>query len=93
MGDRGRSSAIDRVLVPKAAPAFSALGVLVADYVVDLLRSYVQPLSQVDLGHLQKLLDELAAEARASWTRPGWPRTTCRCRLFVQMCYPGRTST
>ena len=35
---------IDRILVPKAAPAFSALGVLVADYVVDLVRSYVTPL-------------------------------------------------
>ena len=35
---------IGPVLVPKAAPAFSALGVLVADYVVDLVRSYVIPL-------------------------------------------------
>ena len=31
-----RELGIDRILVPKAAPAFSALGVLVADYVVDL---------------------------------------------------------
>ncbi len=41
---------IGRILVPKAAPAFSALGVLVADYVVDLVRAYVVPLSQVDLS-------------------------------------------
>ena len=34
---------IERILVPKAAPAFSALGLLVADYVVDLVRSYVVP--------------------------------------------------
>ena len=44
---------IDRILVPKAAPAFSALGVLVADYVVDLVRAYVVPLSQVDLGRVR----------------------------------------
>src|SRR5205807_5975415 len=38
---------ISRILVPKAAPAFSALGLLVADYLVDLVRAYVVPLSQV----------------------------------------------
>ena len=36
---------VDRILVPRAAPAFSALGLLVADYVVDVVRSYVTPLS------------------------------------------------
>ena len=41
-----------RVLVPKAAPAFSALGLLVSDYKVDLTRSHVSPLSQVDVGQL-----------------------------------------
>ena len=54
---------IDRVLIPKAAPAFSALGVLVADYVVDLIRSYVVPLSQVDVGRLRDLLRDVADEA------------------------------
>src|SRR6202040_387002 len=44
---------IARVLVPKAAPAFSALGVLVADYVVDLMRAYVVPLSQVDIARVR----------------------------------------
>ena len=47
---------VDRVLVPRAAPVFSALGLLVADYVVDVQRSHVQPLSRVDPVHLQKLL-------------------------------------
>src|SRR4051794_35151122 len=50
---------IDRVVVPKVAPAFSALGVLVADYVVDLVRSYVTPLSQVDLGRMHSLMRDL----------------------------------
>ncbi len=49
---------IERVLVPKAAPAFSALGVLVADYVVDLVRAYVVPLSQVDLDRVRSLMRE-----------------------------------
>src|SRR5262249_1271722 len=54
---------MERVLIPKAAPAFSALGVLVADYVVDLVRSYVVPLSQVDLDHLRSLMIGVTGEA------------------------------
>ncbi len=65
---------IDRILVPKAAPAFSALGVLVADYVVDLVRAYVVPLSQVDLGaaaraHVASCSDEAAQGARPDRSR------------------------
>src|SRR5207249_948400 len=51
-----------QVLVPKAAPAFSALGVLVAEYVVDVVRSYVTPLSQVDIERLRSLMHEVADE-------------------------------
>ena len=57
-----RELGVARIVVPKAAPAFSALGVLVADYVVDLVRSYVTPLSQVDLGRVRDLMTELLQE-------------------------------
>src|SRR5438477_7981267 len=57
-----RELGVARIMVPKAAPAFSALGVLVADYVVDLVRSYVTPLSQVDLGRVRDLLTDLLQE-------------------------------
>ena len=82
---------IDRILVPKAAPAFSALGVLVADYVVDLVRSYVTPLSQVDLGRVRDADDRAARRgrqgARADRARR---RPTSRRTLYAQMCYPGQ---
>src|SRR5204863_6527307 len=55
---------ITRVLVPKAAPAFSALGLLVADYLVDLVRAYVTPLSQVDVKRVTTIMRELLDEAR-----------------------------
>ena len=86
-----RELGIDRILVPKAAPAFSALGVLVADYVVDLVRSYVTPLSQVDLGRLRSLMSELDRGDRQG-ARTGRPRrrTTTQTALYVQMCYPGQ---
>jgi N-methylhydantoinase A len=81
---------IARILVPKTAPAFSALGVLVADYVVDLLRSYVTPLSQVDLVRLRSLMSELAEETAKELEPAGLDTGTTHTGLFVQMCYPGQ---
>jgi N-methylhydantoinase A len=81
---------IDRILVPKAAPAFSALGVLVADYVVDLLRAYVVPLSQVDLTRVHTLMSELQDEARKELDPTGLAETQVDVGLYAQMCYPGQ---
>jgi len=81
---------IDRILVPKAAPAFSALGVLVADYVVDLVRAYVVPLSQVDLTRVHTLMSELQDEARKELDPTGLAETQVDVGLFAQMCYPGQ---
>jgi N-methylhydantoinase A len=81
-----------RVLVPKAAPAFSALGLLVADYVVDLLRSYVTPISQVDLERLHELMRELLDEASKELAPAGLPAGAVRQELYVQMAYSGQNS-
>jgi N-methylhydantoinase A len=81
---------IDRILVPKTAPAFSALGVLVADYVVDLLRAYVVPLSQVDLSRVHTLMSELRDEARKELDPTGLAEADVDVGLYAQMCYPGQ---
>jgi N-methylhydantoinase A len=81
---------MDKILVPKAAPAFSALGVLVADYVVDLVRSYVVPLSQVDLGRLRELMHEVTDEAHKEMEPTGLADAETEVSLFAQMCYPGQ---
>ena len=81
---------IDRILVPKAAPAFSALGVLVADYVVDIVRAYVVPLSQVDLARLHGLMHELADEAGKEMEPTGLAADQIDAVLYAQMCYPGQ---
>jgi N-methylhydantoinase A len=85
-----RELGIDRIIVPKAAPAFSALGVLVADYVVDLVRSYVTPLSQVDLGRVRDLLTDLIQEVTKELDPTGVAPTDVETNLFAQMCYPGQ---
>jgi N-methylhydantoinase A len=81
---------MDRILVPKAAPAFSALGVLVADDVVDMVRAYVVPLSQVDLGRLRELMHEVTDEARKELEPTGLTEAQTDDVLYAQMCYPGQ---
>jgi N-methylhydantoinase A len=81
---------VGRIVVPKTAPAFSALGVLVADYVVDLVRAYVVPLSQVDLARVRLLMGELDEEVAKELEPTGLARDDVELGLFAQMCYPGQ---
>ena len=86
-----RELGVDRILVPKAAPAFSALGVLVADYVVDLVRSYVTPLSQVDLGTRAATSSPTCSQEVDKELDPtGVAAGDVERNLFAQMCYPGQ---
>jgi N-methylhydantoinase A len=85
-----RELGVDRIFVPKTAPAFSALGVLVADYVVDLVRSYVTPLSQVDLARVRALMAELEEEVAKELQPAGLDARQTQTQLFAQMCYPGQ---
>ena len=59
---------IRRILVPKLSPAFSALGLLLTDHVVDEMRSYIAPVGRVDL------------DARQSRSSPRW-RQAARAAL------------
>jgi N-methylhydantoinase A len=81
---------IRRVLVPKAAPAFSALGLLVADYLVDTVRAYVVPLSQVDVGRVTRLMGELLDEAAKELAPANLGPGDVTTELYAQMCYPGQ---
>ncbi|MDQ3145978.1 MAG: hydantoinase/oxoprolinase family protein [Actinomycetota bacterium] len=83
---------ITRVVVPKAAPAFSALGLLVADHLIDLVRSYVVPISQVDLGRLRSLMATLADTTAKELAPAGLAPGAVVSELFVQMAYSGQNS-
>jgi N-methylhydantoinase A len=89
-GAIARELGVARIIVPKAAPAFSALGVLVADYVVDLVRSYVTPLSQVDLGRVHDFLTDLLQEVDKELDPTGVAPADVERSLYAQMCYPGQ---
>ena len=93
---RGRSrpsSAWTGSSCPKAAPAFSALGVLVADYVVDLVRAYVVPLSQVDLARLRALMHEVTDEARKEMEPTGLTDAQTEVSSSRRCATRARTST
>ena len=81
---------IGRILVPKSAPAFSALGLLVADYRVDLVRSYVSPLSQVDVDRLVGLMHEVGESAGKELAPAGLADEEITTGLFAQMAYAGQ---
>lgn len=97
---------IRRVLVPKTSPAFSALGMVLADHVIDEMRAYITPVGGVDVDRLNAIYGELEAAARAMLeerraasrahaieTRLGRKDSFERLevRRFVHLCYPGQT--
>jgi len=81
---------VAKVVIPKTAPAFSALGVLVADYVVDLVRAYVVPISQVDVSRVRVLVDEIDDEIRKELAPTGLSEPDVSIERYAQMCYQGQ---
>ena len=82
---------IRKLLVPKTSPAFSALGLLLADHVVDTQRSSIAPSGRAEAGRINALFAELeeqaARELRAAGLGPG----DLVFERFLAICYPGQT--
>lgn len=87
---QARELGMRRFLVPKASAALSALGLLVSDYVVDLLRAYVVKLSGADVSRLRALAAELKEEAGRELAPVDLDPAFVQADLFVQMCYHGQ---
>jgi N-methylhydantoinase A len=87
---QARELGIGRVLVPKTSPAFSALGLLVSDYVVDLMRAYVVKLADIDLARVRALAAELRHDAEAELAPARLGQGGVQADLFAQMCYHGQ---
>ncbi len=79
---------IQRILVPKTAPAFSALGALLTDPIVDELRSYIVPTQRIALDRLNALLADMEGKAVEALASHGAARV--EIRRFAQFCCPGR---
>jgi len=82
--------AMAEVLVPKVAPAFSALGLQLSDHVVDEMRAYIAPIGQADLARVNALFGDMESAARkVLGGRKGHARV--EVRRFLNLCYPGQT--
>ena len=82
---------VRRVLVPRAAPAFSALGLASADHVVDATRTLLADWRAVDLEALNDLADDLERAARAELADAGVPEARVELDWLLNLVYPGQT--
>ena len=81
---------VNRVLVPKASPAFSALGTLVAKPSIDEERSYLSAADSLDLRRLHSLWKELDERAEGYFAQAGFGRERVSARYQMKMRYPGQ---
>jgi len=80
-----------QVLIPRAAPGFSAVGLVSADHVVDASRTCLDDWRTVDLDRLSTLADDLERAARAELAAAGVPPERVRLDWMVNLVYPGQT--
>lgn len=81
---------IDRVLVPKASPTFSALGTLVANPSIDEERSYIAPADALDIGKLKELWKALADRAEKYFADANFSPDKVIAKYQMNMRYAGQ---
>jgi N-methylhydantoinase A len=82
---------IETVLVPKTSPAFSALGLLLSDHLVDEMRAYITPVGRADVDRMSMLLQEMETSVRRVLAAGHGGRMRIEVRRYASMCYPGQT--
>ena len=89
-GMQAEELGIRDVLIPKTAPAFSALGLLLTEPVVDEMRAYITPTATADVGRVNELFAEMESKAAGALARQGTGRRV-KLNRFAMLCYPGQT--
>jgi N-methylhydantoinase A len=90
-GKQAEELGIRELLVPKTSPAFSALGLLIADYVVDTQRSYISPAGRALAERVNDLFDEMERHAESELGAAGLGRDDLVFQRYLNICYPGQT--
>ncbi|HEY1466731.1 MAG TPA: hydantoinase/oxoprolinase family protein, partial [Acidimicrobiales bacterium] len=88
---QGALLGMHRVLIPEAAPAFSALGLLTADHVIDDTRTLIGDWREIDVVVLTQLADDLEASATAKLELAGVDPSRRRYEWRLNLVYPGQT--
>lgn len=90
-GMQARELGVSDVLIPKSASTFSALGLLLTDPRVTLMRSCIGPADQVSATRITKLFREMSGEAEAALGDAGFGKKEIESRRVAFLCYPGQT--
>ncbi len=90
-GMQAEELGIRRLIVPKTSPAFSALGLLIADYVVDEQRSYITPADRADADRVNALFAEMEQQALRELGVAGMGREDLSFQRYLNLSYPGQT--
>jgi N-methylhydantoinase A len=81
---------IPRGVVPKVPGTFSALGMLMASWRQDFVRTFIGRVGSLDAAATQAVLSELAGEGRAQLKRDGIPEQGADFRFFADLRYVGQ---
>jgi N-methylhydantoinase A len=81
---------IEKVLVPRASPTFSALGTLVAKPSIDEERSAISPADAPDIAKLRSLWDELDKRADRYFGEAGFSRDQVTAKYQMNLRYRGQ---
>jgi N-methylhydantoinase A len=81
---------VGKVLVPRASPAFSALGALVARPSIDEQRSCAAPADAPDLPKMKALWRVLGERAEGFFAEAGFAASQVKARRQLNMRYPGQ---
>jgi len=81
---------IERVLVPKSSPTFSALGALAARPGIDEEQACLLPAAAVDPQQLRNLWHQLDVRAEEFFLAAGFRREEVTARYQLNMRYPGQ---
>jgi N-methylhydantoinase A len=90
-GMQAEELGIRRLVVPRTSPAFSALGLLVADYVVDKRASYIAPATRAEVERINALYEGLEREALRELEVAGLRAQDVAFEYALGVCYPGQT--
>jgi len=90
-GKQAEDLGIRTLLVPRTSPAFSALGLVIADSVVDIKRSYIAPAGRAQADRINALLAEVEAQAAKELRVAGLGRDEIDFHRYLAVCYPGQT--
>ena len=89
-GAHAEALGIDKVLVPKASPTFSALGTLVAKPAIDEERSFLCPADNPDLARLKELWRELEDRAISYFEAANFKAGEINYQYQINMRYRGQ---